>query len=249
MNRILSCGVLQSVRARWRARCIATTVLPVPAPPVTRAGPLKDLATSRSWLGCRKTRHFSSGASRIAVSSSSDWIVTNRRRESGCWRAAARSEVSTAGLVVAGHRLPHGFRGLAFGQPDEGLGSLGRQMLAQRDEFLGVPTALTAGRRISGTPNESRRRRPGHRRAPVALRRSPRLGPPAEPPRPEDLQGTGAGIDLERPPPGPLHRVVVVVHPEQDVDVALVRVHHHGPVLLVDPTVRTYWSLCPWSRS
>ena len=95
VNRMRSVFSGKTLEARCLARCMATTVLPVPAPPVTLAGPLKFLATSFSWLGWRKTRHFSSGASRMAVKSLSDWMVTNRRRVSGCSRAAARSPVST----------------------------------------------------------------------------------------------------------------------------------------------------------
>ena len=58
---------------------MATTVLPVPGPPRTRAGPLNYWVTSFSWLGWRKHRHFARGALSIAVRSSCDLTVTNRR--------------------------------------------------------------------------------------------------------------------------------------------------------------------------
>ena len=48
-------------RARCTALWSATMVLPVPAEPETRAGPLCSRSTSCRWAGCRKTVHFSQG--------------------------------------------------------------------------------------------------------------------------------------------------------------------------------------------
>src|SRR5206468_1022639 len=48
------------------------------------------------------------------------------------------------------------------------------------------------------------------------------------------LQGPGDGVDLKDPVSGPGHRLVVVVHPGENVHVALVRTEYDGPVLLVD---------------
>ena len=45
------------------ARCRATMVLPVPAEPETRAGPLKSRSTHSRCSGWRKTVHFSHGKS------------------------------------------------------------------------------------------------------------------------------------------------------------------------------------------
>ena len=58
-------------RASHRARCMATTVLPVPAAPRTRAGPFHCRSTRRRCEGWRNTRQRSSGALSIASSSSS----------------------------------------------------------------------------------------------------------------------------------------------------------------------------------
>ena len=74
--------------AKYLARCMATTVLPVPAPPSTRAGPLKVLRVSHLWVGCKNTRHFSSGSAMIRRNSSSpsttwkDWRLPGRLRDS-----------------------------------------------------------------------------------------------------------------------------------------------------------------------
>jgi hypothetical protein len=46
-------------RASFLARWSATTVLPVPGPPRTRAGPLKSARTIARWDGCRYTIHSS----------------------------------------------------------------------------------------------------------------------------------------------------------------------------------------------
>ena len=127
----------------------------------TLAGPLKFLATSFSWLGCRKTRHFSSGASRMAVKSLSDRMVTNRRRVSGCSRAAARSPVSTFSFLgwATAARISSGRH--ALGQPHQGLGAFGRQVLVQGQEFVGC--RAPPARRAAGWP-AGRRRAAGRRR-------------------------------------------------------------------------------------
>ena len=51
------------VCASRTARCSATTVLPVPAEPATRAGPRSPVSTISRWEGWRKTIHFSHGES------------------------------------------------------------------------------------------------------------------------------------------------------------------------------------------
>src|SRR5690606_40599796 len=48
--------------ARYRARCSATMVLPVPGPPVTLYAPLPFIITSRFCDGCRNVRQWSSPA-------------------------------------------------------------------------------------------------------------------------------------------------------------------------------------------
>ena len=48
-------------RATCTALCSATIVLPVPADPVTRAGPLYSRSTKCCWSGWRKTIHLSQG--------------------------------------------------------------------------------------------------------------------------------------------------------------------------------------------
>ena len=77
------------------ARCMATTVLPVPAPPRTRTGPFQSRSTSRLCDGCRNTRHFSCGASSIRFSSSS-LSTTQRRPCEPKSRTASMSFVSTS---------------------------------------------------------------------------------------------------------------------------------------------------------
>ena len=57
-------------RPRWTARCSATMVLPVPAEPVTRVGPVAVRSTSSRCAGWRNTAHFSNGESSAACSSS-----------------------------------------------------------------------------------------------------------------------------------------------------------------------------------
>ena len=51
----------------------------------------------------------------------------------------------------------------------------------------------------------------------------------------DDLERPGDRVDLEDPVLRPVHRLVVVVHPDQDVDIALLGVKDDRPVLLVDP--------------
>ncbi len=58
--------------ARWAARCSPTTVLPVPAGPRTRAGPLQLVDTSRSWSGCRNVIQLSIGPA--SADSRIDWV-------------------------------------------------------------------------------------------------------------------------------------------------------------------------------
>ena len=48
------------------------------------------------------------------------------------------------------------------------------------------------------------------------------------------LQSAGGWVDGDSLVLAPGFGLVVVVHPEQDVDVALLRFEHHGPVSLVD---------------
>ena len=203
---------------------MATTVLPVPAPPSTLAGPLNFLATSFSWLGCRKTRHFSSGASRMAVKSLSDWIVTNRRRESGCSRAVAKSVGVHLVFLLAWRPPPALLRAAipSASQISASAHSAGR--------------CLFRASRSSGCPHGPHRWQQDGRHAegeqqvvvewssrPAAFflrRRHDGLFGLADV---EDLQGPRDRVDLEGPVLGPVHRLVVVVHPDEDVHIALGR--------------------------
>ena len=79
-----------SRRARWAARWRATTVLPVPAEPETRAGPVKARSTKSRCEGWRKTVQASQGASRAAWSSALDSIRWKRRWASGWAKGSGR---------------------------------------------------------------------------------------------------------------------------------------------------------------
>jgi len=84
------------VRARWTARCSATIVLPVPAEPDTRAGPLYSRSTISRWAGCRNTIHFSQGYS-SALLSSSESVITRKRRCASGWAKGSSSAPACTG--------------------------------------------------------------------------------------------------------------------------------------------------------
>jgi hypothetical protein len=58
---------------------MATTLLPVPAEPEMRAGPLKFLSTAIFWEGCRKTILSAQGFCRARATRSSS-LATQKRR-------------------------------------------------------------------------------------------------------------------------------------------------------------------------
>ena len=60
---------------RCLTRCSATIVLPVPGPPLTRAGPLYERSTILRWSGCRKTCQRAKSPARTACSAASS-VVT-----------------------------------------------------------------------------------------------------------------------------------------------------------------------------
>ena len=114
-----ACG---SRRASIRARCRSTTVLPVPAPPESRNGPLQEPSTYRRCSGWRNTRHLAkSPPSMTCRSSSSSSIQANcicaagvlrpsricasSSRESSaatCW--SSPSEARTSSMVLPAAR-------------------------------------------------------------------------------------------------------------------------------------------------
>ena len=84
--------------AKCTARCNATIVLPVPAEPETRAGPLKSFSTSSCWSGWRNTVHFSHGASSARSSSSVSTMERNLRCASGCSNGLLSGEITIGAL-------------------------------------------------------------------------------------------------------------------------------------------------------
>jgi len=171
----------------------------------------------------------------MAVNSWSDWMVTNRRRESGFARAAARSPVSTFSALdwataarISSGGMPSASQVRAsahsagkclfkarefFGRSDGTDGGQQDRREAEGEQYIVLELAQQAGRSLL---------------ARGGLHDLFRLGDV------DDLQGSGDGVDLEDPLSGPGHRLVVVVYPGQDVHVAVVRTEYDGTVLLVD---------------
>ena len=204
--------------ARRAARCRATTVLPVPAEPVTRTGPSNSRSTKSRCEGWRKTIHFSQGKL-SACSSSATFSTTRKRRSaSGCWNGSAT--VTGAGTL----RTPVEMNS------KQRLAGLGGQVCGDVEEVV-------LGRR-QNVVDPVRRHTDGHELARIERPEAEgRLAPPRRPEREhidavaeielllhrprrrhlldalahlDDLDGTCLGMRLDAPALGPLVGVVVV---------------------------------------
>ena len=109
-------------RVRCTARCSATMVLPVPAEPETRAGPLYYRSTSCRWAGCRKTPLLPGAVQRslqrLHVRHHPEAALRVRMRE----RIGARHGRRRAVRRTAGRKL------------QQRLGGLARQMIGEVEQ-------------------------------------------------------------------------------------------------------------------
>ena len=144
---------LISFAASQRALCIATTVLPVPAPPSTRTGPFQSLSTKRRWLGCRNTRHCSMGAESMASSTSSSVMTMNSAWLSGVSSADATSVVSTlAGRLRSSSSMTSSIDRPSASRIRPSTQLCGRCSI-KRLRASSLLQARTAGSKASGTPS------------------------------------------------------------------------------------------------
>ena len=96
--------------ARKRARWMAVTVFPVPAPPVTRNGPFHpSWVASLRCSGCSHTRHLAKSPSRTAWSSflSSPSTAVKLNLDNGLLSAVSRSLTSIGPGSSMTRSFPH----------------------------------------------------------------------------------------------------------------------------------------------
>ena len=220
--------------ASQRARCMATTVLPVPAPPSTRTGPFQWRSTSRRWDECRNTRQRSKGAFSIASSSMSSSINTKRARrlrsvegggEIGSVHGVHRHLAVAQNLLVAiaGHVKEQPVVGFLRQAPLHGIqfrfGSNGTHFAnhcfrhAQAEQLA----VFQSG--------EDRN---------LVIRRGDRLCHHCFLLRRIHLQGTGLDVDATFVPHRPGVGFVVLVRPQEQMHVSRIRLEDNGAIAAVD---------------
>ena len=134
-----------SRRARWAARWRATTVLPVPAEPETRAGPVKARVDEVALRGVEE-----------------DGPGLPGRVEGGLELGARLHQVEAALGVGVGEGVGRGLgdgKGAGGGEGEERLGGFGGEVVHEGEEAV-----LVGGADVRRASREGRRRRGGWRR-------------------------------------------------------------------------------------